>query len=147
MRDEIDYLEQRGNHRAALIRRALLLTPTALAATGLFFYSVQFLPGSLFPVIIITLCALAVDFEAIATLRDLRAQPTTTRGRVDRLWRKSRYLFLGRVDYMLIGRLLFEIGPIAASELRPGDEVVVEHWPHTTIVISLGRTGRGESAR
>ena len=145
--DEIDYLEQRRNHRPALVRRALLLTPTAIAATGLLFYSAQYLWGSLLPVIIIALCAIAVDFEAVSTLRDLRSQPTTTRGRVDRLWKKSRYLFLGRVDYMLVGRLLFEIGPVAATELRPGDEVVVEHWPHTAIVITLGRTARAEPAR
>ncbi len=142
---ELDYLEQRANHRTALVRRAILLTPTAIVITGLVAYSAQYLPASLMPAIILAICAIAVDFEAISTLRDLRAEPTTTRGQIARLWKKSKYLFIGRVDYMLVDRLLFEIGPIAAAELRPGDEVVVEHWPHTTMVISLARD-RGQRA-
>ena len=140
---EADYLEQRANHRTALLRRAILLTPTAFIVTGLLFYSAQYLPQSLFPMILIGLCTIAIDIEAIATLRDLRAQPVTTRGKIARLWKKSRYLFFGRVDYMVVDRTLFEIGAIAATELRPGDEVVVEHWPHTTMLITLARS-RGE---
>ena len=145
--DAIDYLEERADHRAALMRRAMLLAPTAIATIGLLLWSATGWPDSWFPMFIIAFFAIAVFFETIAALRDLRATPTTTRGRVDRLWKKSRYLFLGRVDYMLVGQLLFEIGPIAASELRPGDQVVVEHWPHTAIVITLGRTARAEPQR
>ena len=138
-----DYLERRENHRTALLRRAFLLTPTAIMATLLLLYSAQFLPQSLFPMFILGICALAVDIEAIATLRDLRAQPVTTSGEISRLWKKSRYLFIGRVDYMLVDRTLFEINAISATELKLGDNVIVDHWPHTKMVISLARV-RGE---
>jgi hypothetical protein len=134
---QLDYLEHRENHRSALIRRAILLTPTAIAITSLLLYSLSY--QAWVPAFVLALCTFAVDYEAFSTLRDLRAEPTTTQGRIDRLWKKSRYLFIGRVDYMLIARLLFEISANSAAELRPGDEVVVEHWPHTTMVISLAR--------
>ncbi|MEI7926393.1 MAG: hypothetical protein WCI61_09430, partial [Chloroflexota bacterium] len=65
--------------------------------------------------------------------------PATTRGQVARLWKKSRFLFAGRVDYMLVDRKLFEVNPISATELHEGDEVIVEHWPHTNVLISLQR--------
>jgi hypothetical protein len=141
------YLERRENPRAALVRRAALLTPAAIVMTGLAFYSAQYLPGSILPLILIALCGVAIDIEAVAALRDLRAQPVTTRGKIDRLWKKSRYLFFGRVDYMLIGKTLFEVGAIAATELRPGDAVIVEHWPHTALVITLARDRGDEPAR
>ena len=135
---QLDYLEQREDHRTALIRRAILLTPTAIAITALLVYSLSY--GAWIPAFVIGLCTFAVDYEAFATLRDLRSEPMTTQGKIDRIWKKSRYLFIGRVDYMLVDRLLFEISAVSAAELRPGDEVVIEHWPHTTMVISLART-------
>jgi hypothetical protein len=134
-----EFLERRPDHRAALLRRAAFMTPAAIVATALLFYSAQYLPQSLLPLILLALCAVAIDIEAIATLRDLGAKPVVTRGRIDRLWKKSRYLFLGRVDYMLVGRTLFEINAISATELRLGEAVVVEHYPHTAMVISLAR--------
>ena len=134
---EPGYLEQKPNHRAVLIRRVLILTPMAVIVTALFL--VAFGNRAWVPVVILGLATLAADIEALSALRDLRARPVTTRGVITRLLKKSRFLFFGRVDYMFIGRTLFEIGAIAASELRPGDEVVIEHWPHSNLVISLAR--------
>ena len=131
------YLEQKHNHRAALIRRVLILTPMAVVVSMLFL--VAFVNRAWVPIVILGLAALAADIEAASAIRDLRAEPVKTRGEITRLLKKSRFLFFGRVDYMFVGRSLFEIGAIAASELRPGDEVVIEHWPHSNLVISLQR--------
>lgn len=132
-------IETRSNSRTAVVRRAAILTPSAIALLVLLAISASYLPQSFFPVILLGLGALAATIEAVAALRDLRAEPQVTTGKVQRLWRKGRFLFLGRVDYMLVNRSLFEIGAIAASELHEDDEVVIEHWPHTHIVISLAR--------
>ena len=133
------YLEERPHHRRSLIRRAVLLTPAGIVSTALLAVALMNLPGSAFAVLILGLSSMALDVEAISALRDLRATPVTTEGRVTRLWAKARYLFLGRVHYMLVGRSLFEIGPLAAAELKVEDEVVVTHWPHSHVIINVAR--------
>jgi hypothetical protein len=137
------YLEQRFDHRTVVVRRALLLTPAAIAVTALLVIAIQALPSSIVMVVILGISAFAVDMEAIASLRDLRAKPVVTRGRVDRLWDKSRFLFFfGKVNYLLIGRRLFEISTPARMELEPGDEVEVVHWPHSNVVVTVERLAK-----
>ncbi len=136
---DLRYVEQQPNHRRTLVRRAVLLAPLAIVMTGVLLYAIASLPSSIVMVIIVGIGTIAVDVEAIAALRDLRSRPVSTRGVIGRIWKKSRYLFLGRVDYMLIGHALFEISAIAATELQAGDEVIVEHWPHSNLVISIDR--------
>lgn len=132
-------IEERPNSRPSVVLRAALLTPVALALLALLGLSITYLPSSFLAVTVLTLGGIPATIEAISAIRDLTAQPTTTRGTVRRLWKKSRYLFVGRVDYMLVDRKLFEVSAITATELREGDEVVIEHWPHTNILISLSR--------
>jgi hypothetical protein len=50
----------------------------------------------------------------------------------------------GRVHYVLIGRKVFEIGPVAAAEVADGDQLRISHWPHTNGVISIHRTSTGQ---
>ena len=144
-RDE-RYLEQRDNHRAIVIRRAIIFTPGAIILTGLFLFSLMHLWASIIMAILVGIAALAVDIEALSALRDLGARPATTRGRIHRLWSKARFLFFGRVHYMLIDRQLFEVDAIAAMELQPGDEVEIRHWPHTNVIVTLERTDRAPEA-
>ena len=132
-------LQSRSDSRSAVLRRAIILTPSALVLLAMLSISVTYLPQSWFPVLLLGLATAAAAIEAIAALRDLRAQPTSTRGVVQRLWKKSRFLFFGRIDYMIVNRRLFEVDAIAATELREGEEVVIEHWPHTNVIISLAR--------
>jgi len=132
-------LEERPNTRTSVVIRAALLTPLATGLLALLAWSSTFLPDSFLAVFVLTLGGIPAAIEAVSAIRDLRAEPTTTRGTIRRLWKKSRFLFAGRVDYMLVDGRLFEINPISASELHEGDEVVVEHWPHTNILISLQR--------
>ncbi|MGE3857719.1 MAG: hypothetical protein AB7G21_12255 [Dehalococcoidia bacterium] len=133
-------LEERANTRTSVLIRAALLTP--LAAVLLYLLvaiAIPHLPNSFLAVFVLTLGGIPAAIEAASALRDLRAAPTTTRGTVRRLWKKSRFLLVGRVDYMLVDGRLFEINPISASEVHEGDEVIVEHWPHTNVLISLRR--------
>ncbi len=132
-------LEERSNTRTSVVLRAAILTPTAIVLLLLLGLSASYLPASFLAVLVLTLGGIPAAIEAVAALRDLRAEPTTTRGQVARLWKKSRFLFAGRVDYMLVDRKLFEVNPISAAELHEGDEVIVEHWPHTNVLISLQR--------
>lgn len=133
-------LEERSNTRTSVAIRAALLTPLAILLLGvLIFVSIPRLPEAFLAVFVLALGGIPAAIEAVSAIRDLRATPTTTRGTVRRLWKKSRFLFVGRVDYMLVDRKLFEINAITATELHEGDEVIVEHWPHTNILISLQR--------
>jgi hypothetical protein len=136
LRDE-RYLEQRHNHRAMVVRRAVIFTPGAIVLTGLLVYAIMNLPGSIVMTIIVGIAAIALDIETIAVLRDLRSEPTTTRGLVQRSWTKARFLVFGRVHYLLIKRRLFEVDPLTGLELRPDDEVEIQHWPHSNVVVTV----------
>ena len=132
-------LEERSGSRTSVLLRAALLTPTAIVLLTLLAWSAQHLPASFLAVFVLLLGGIPAAIEAVAALRDLRAEPTTTQGTISRLWKKSRFLFAGRVDYMLVSGKLFEINPLSATELHEGDEVIVDHWPHTNVLISLRR--------
>lgn len=150
------YLEYRPNHRVGLFIRAAIFVPSGLALTALLAFALLDLPRTILIVIFVGLGALAVDTEAYHSVRDLMAQPVTSRGRIQRKWKKGRFLFFGRVNYLLVSARdeadpdakaksrLFEVGELAARELEPGDEILALHWPHTNAIIALERTARGE---
>ena len=109
--------------------------------------------SALFALVIVGILALALSYQAITAISDLRATPITTQGEVSRLWRKSRVLFFGRVHYLFLDRRVFEIGPVAFQELHEGDTVEIHHWPNTNTLISLrllearrGSQSRGSSS-
>ena len=143
MRENDEPLQEQHNHRFVLVRKAIIYTPAALIATALFAVALSSLlsgnVGAIIGTVILAIIAFAVDFEAVAALRDLRAEPTVTIGRVQRVWSKARILFFGRAHYLLIKRQVYEVDGVAAAELADGDPVQIEHWPHTNIVISLRR--------
>lgn len=147
-------LEQRDRPRFALTVRAAIYVPAAILLTGLLVVALLSLPGSLIAVILLSLGALAVDVEAYQSVADLLSSgPITSRATVERKWKKSRMLFLGRVHYLLVsaqplreGQMdvsvppknrLFEIRPLTAELLDNGDEIEVVHWPHTNSIISM----------
>lgn len=145
MTDEV--LEQRSSDRKSILRNALIYTPVALVALVLFMISLSALlsgnGGATVPVVILALIGTALVYEAVAALRDLRAEPVVTAGEVDRIWKKSRLLIFGRQDYLLIQKRVFEVGPVAAMELSVGEAVSVQHWPNTLRVITVERV-RGD---
>jgi hypothetical protein len=146
-----DVLEQHEDTRRGVLIKALLYGPGAVVVTVLFIYALRALlqgnMGALFATIIMGLITFAVDFEALAAFRDLRSEPTTTEGRVLRIWRKGRVLFFGRVHYLLIERKVFEVDAVTAAEAREGEPVRIEHWPHTNKVISVRKVRTAAGAQ
>jgi hypothetical protein len=140
-------VEERDDHRSRLLRTVFIYTPGGVIATTLFVIAALSLlsgnVGAIFATVIMGLIAFAIDYEALSALRDLRAEPTVTEGQVLRKWSKGRIAIFGRVHYVLIGRAVFEIGPVAAAELQNGDHLRIEHWPHTHGVIAVHRITTG----
>lgn len=134
-----DVVEANPKHRQTLLRRAAYLTPGALLSTAVLGWALTELPGSIIGVVVVGLFAIPLDMEAVAALRDLPAQPAVTEGRIERKWSKARFAFFGRVHYLLVNNKLFEVGPVAGMELRLGDQVRVEYWPHSHTLVSVAR--------
>jgi len=140
-------IEEHEGHRRSVIRTAAIYTPGGVIATGLFLLAfVSLISGNLgaiFASVIMGLIAYAVDYEALSAIRDLRAEPVTTEGQVQRIWSKGRIAFFGRVHYLMVGRRVFEVTRVAAMQLDDGDRVRIEHWPHTNRVVSVHRAVAG----
>lgn len=150
------FLEHRDNARFAIWRQAAIYVPSGVLLTSLLALGILNLPNAIIAVVVLTLFALPVDIEGIQAVRDLvRREPVTSRGVVDRQWAKSRFLFLGRVRYVLAelrrvedgqvdpgrkpSRSLFEVAELTNMQLTPGDRIEVVHWPHTNAIVSLER--------
>lgn len=144
------YLEYRPNHRTGLMIRTALFTPAAVVGLVLVTIAILGLPNSIILLLIVGIGTVAVCVEAYQGIRDLMGQPMVSRGRIERKWQKSRFLFFGRVHYLLVAARedgadpeskpkdrLLEVGPVAARELNLGDEVIFRHWPGTNTIITL----------
>ena len=140
-------IEERLNHRQALRRSALIYVPGGVTATVLFLIGLMNLlggnPGAIVAVIVVGFLAFALDHEALAAVRDLRAEPVVSEGTVLRIWTRSRILIFGRIHYILVGKRVFELGPEPARAITEGDRLRVEHWPRTNGVISVHRISAG----
>lgn len=140
-----DVIEANPKHRQTVFRRAAFFTPCAVFAVALFFFALAALPQSLIMVILVGIFAIPLAIEAVSVLRDLPKQPVITEGRIERMWSKARFAFVGRVHYLLVDNKLFEVGPVAGMELKLGDQVRVEHWPHSHTLVSITRLGSAPS--
>lgn len=142
-----DLLEERRNHRRAVIRQAVIFTPLSVGVTvllGISLWSVvNGAYGALIAVTILGLIALAVLFQSVAALRDLRAEPIATSGVVRRAWTKGMFLGFIRSHYILVQRAVFDISIVSFTQLVEGDEVEVRHWPHTKTVIEVRKLKPG----
>ncbi len=150
------YLEHRDNARFAIWRQAVIYVPSGVLLTSLLVVGILNLPSAIIAVVVLTVFALPVDIEAIQSVRDLmQREPVTSRGVVDRQWAKGRFLFFGRVRYVLadLRRVvdgtvdpgqkpkgsLFEVAELTNMQLSPGDQIEVVHWPHTNAIVSIER--------
>lgn len=128
-------------HRGALQRKMLLHTPAAVGSwlVTLWLLTVLFSGnvGALVGLTIVAIVTAAFSFEAVAAIRDLRSEPITTRGNVDRAWAKGRFLFVGTVRYMVVRGRIFELRSAAFASLQEDDMVEIKHWPHTNVLVSL----------
>lgn len=138
-----EMIEERPPERGPTVRKVILYAPTTAAVLALFLTAITALfggnGGATIPAVLLGLVGFAVSFELISALRDLRSEPAVMEGTADRIWRKSKFLFFGRQDYLLVNRKVFEVGVIAATELQTGQRVSIRHWPHTMRVITLER--------
>ncbi|MEZ4553541.1 MAG: hypothetical protein AB7L91_04965 [Dehalococcoidia bacterium] len=141
-----DLLEERKNHRRTVIRQAVIYTPLSVGVIVLLSISLWSVVngqlGALIAATILALIALAVVFQSVAALRDLRAQPTATSGMVRRAWTKGMFLGFIRSHYILVQRAVFDISIVSYTQLAEGDEVEVRHWPHTKTVIEVRKLKR-----
>jgi uncharacterized protein YhhL (DUF1145 family) len=141
-------IQEQPNHRRVLLRRAVIFTPGAVIATAVWLVALFNLvtgnAGAIFAVVLVGMIALALDFEALASLRDLRSEPKVTKGLVLRKWVKSRVLIFGHVYYVRIGGSVFELRGDAAHDVIEGDALRVEHWPRTNVVITVHRIPAGD---
>ena len=100
--------------------------------------------GAIFPLIFLGIISFAVLYEFISSLRDLRSIPMETKGEIKRMWKKSRFLLLGRQDYLLLDRKILEIKTATAMMLDVGDNISIQHWPKTLKVIKLEKVASNQ---
>ncbi len=128
-------------HRRTLQRMALMYTPLTVAAAVIAAISlVSVLDGALgaiIPLVILGAVTLALGYQAITALRDLRSEPMFTRGEVQRAWAKGGVLWFFRSHYLMVNRQVFVLPPEIWVQLAEGDVVECHHWPHTKTTIRL----------
>lgn len=138
-----EMIEERAPDRHLIVRNVVIYGPVSAVILTLLFLAAGALfsgrVGAILPAFVLAIVAFAVVYELVAALRDLRAEPVSVEGECARIWKKSKFMFFGRQDYLLIDRKVFEIGPLAATELEEGQKVSILHWPHTMRVITLER--------
>jgi hypothetical protein len=93
--------------------------------------------GAIFPMIILAVLSWAFTVEALSAIRDLRAEPVTTTGKVRRTWSRGTLLWWFRSHYVYVDKIVFSVTAVTGLSLQPGDTIEVEHWPHTKTVIRL----------
>ncbi len=134
-------IDEHLGHRGSLHRKLAIHTPAAVVAWGALLWLLAILVtgnvGALVGLSLVGVITASVTFEASATIRDLRGEPVTTRGNVDRAWAKGRFLFIGTVRYLIVRGRVFELREEAFASLLEDDIVEIKHWPHTNVVISL----------
>ena len=128
-------------HRFALRRKLVLHAPVAVAAWAVAIWLLLVMLsgnfGAIVGLTIVGIVTAAFSFESVAAYRDLKGEPVTTRGNVNRAWAKGRFLFIGTVRYVIVRGRVFELRAEAFASLQEDDTVEIRHWPHTNLVISI----------
>lgn len=134
-------IDEDPSHRGVVQRKALLHAPPAVISWAITIWLLQILfggdKGALVGLSIIVIFTVALTFETIAALRDLRAEPITTQGIIGRTWTKGRFLFIGRIYYLAVEGRIFQLRRHAFASLQEGDTVKIEHWPRTNVIVTL----------
>ena len=142
--------------RAEVLRTAILYTPLFVASLiGLVLMLVGVWDFAIVLLIILLILSFLFGYQSIQALRDLKAEPRTTRGPVSRIWSKMD-LFVTRSYYIRVGRNIFRVPFPVYFDLREeakrmknagiedeyAIEVQVVHYPHTGSVESVERLGQ-----
>ena len=128
-----------AGHRRTLLRMVAMYAPLAVGAGLLALVSLSAVLGDSYgavvPLIILLLVTGAALMQAISALRDLRAEPTFTRGEVTRLWTKGGLFWFFRSHYAMVNRQVFVMVPEVWVQLDEENIVELHHWPHTRTLI------------
>ena len=128
-------------HRRTLQRMLFMYIPLTFGALALGLIPLQSLlggrGGAVIPLVIIGVLALALAFQALTALRDVRSQPMFTRGEVQRSWTKGGLLWFFRSHFVMVQRQVFVVPPEMWVRVGEGEMVELHHWPHTRTVIRM----------
>ena len=128
-------------HRQTLRRMFLMYGPLTLAAIIVLIVPLSSLLGgrygAVIPLTIIAVVVLALAFQTLMALRDLRAEPLFTRGEVQRMWTKGGLLWFFRSHFVMVDRQVFVVPPEMWVRVDEGEMVEAHHWPHTHTVIRM----------
>ena len=130
-------IEEPPTARRTIYRMAILYTPAAVVAGVLALVALvnllQGAAGALVGVILLGATTAGLGFQAMSALRDLRAQPVTTRGVLRRAWDKGTVLWISRAYYLRIDaphptqpgkqvQHVFVVSPVASDLIERSNE-------------------------
>ncbi len=143
-----------AQHRRTLRRMAFMYGPLTIGVLVLALVPLlSFLDGTrggIVPLTLLLFVAVALAFQALTALRDLRATPVFTRGEIQRVWTKGGFLVFFRSHFVMVRRQVFVMPPEIFAKLSEGEVVECHHWPHTRtvirVVVLLGEEEERQSA-
>ncbi len=132
--------------RGRLIRDAIIYTPIfLLCAFVLVLMLIGVLDRAIVGMVLLAVVTFLFGYQSIQTLRDLRERPRQFEGAVARRWTK-RDGFVVKSHYVAVNKAIFRIPVDAYMDVKTGDSVRIEAYPHTGLVLRCERTARPEPA-
>jgi len=130
--------------RGRLIRDAIIYTPIfVLCAAVLLLMVVGVIDRAIVGMVLLAIVTFLFGYQSVQTLRDLRERPRQFEGAVARRWTK-RDGFVVKSHYVAVNKAIFRIPIDAYMDVKTGDSVRIEAYPHTGLVLRCERTGRSE---
>lgn len=130
--------------RGRLIRDAIIYTPIfLLCAAVLLLMLVGVIDRAIIGMVLLVIVTFLFGYQSIQTLRDLRERPKSFEGAVTRRWTK-RDGFVVKSHYVAVNKAIFRIPVDSYLDVKAGDSVRIEAYPHTGLVLRCERTGRPE---
>jgi hypothetical protein len=138
--DAVPNLSPRGR----LIRDAIFYTPIfVLCAAVLLLMLVGAIDRAIVGMVLLVVVTFLFGYQSIQTLRDLRDRPQQVEGAITRRWTK-RDGFVVKSHYVAVNKAIFRIPVESYLDVKTGDSVRIEAYPHTGLVLQCERTGRPE---
>lgn len=132
--------------RGRVIRDAIIYTPLfAASAAALLLMIVGVWDRAPVAMVLLLGVGFLFGYQSIQSLRDMRQEPATVKGRVARRWTK-RDAFVAKSHYIAIEKSIFRIPVQSYLDVRVGDSVTIVAYPHTGTVLSVERAPRDETA-
>ncbi len=130
--------------RGRLIRDAVIYTPIfLLCAAVLLLMVVGVIDRAIVGMVLLAIVTFLFGYQSIQTLRDLRERPRPFEGAVARRWTK-RDGFVVKSHYVAVNKAIFRIPVDAYMDVKTGDSVRIEAYPHTGLVLHCERIARPE---